>query len=427
MKKKLSLIIIVIFLVALTACSLVRSEGIVSEVEPVPEAESAPDAEPTPEPEPEPAPESEPEPEPAPESELEPKLEPEPEPESEAVESTFDIYYLDVGQGDASVILCDGKAMIIDGGSSSDSSLIYSFLKNNGIDHLDYVVATNPDDEHVGGLSGALNYASADMAFSTVREYDTGAFSDFVRNLDKQGIDITVPVAGATFDLGSAKVTFLHPEESVSYSDNTSIILRIDYWETSFLFTGDAEAEVENALLQNDALFNSTVLKVAHYGSNDSTSDSFLQAVAPDYAVISVGEGNTYEYPTEEVLASLKAAGVKLYRTDLHGDIHCTSDGKTVTFDTEKTTNADPFAAPEKSSLEPEETPVVLDNPASQEDEPAEAAPGKEYVVNINTKKFHRPTCSSADEILPENRWDYIGTRDELIDMGYKPCKRCDP
>ena len=126
-------------------------------------------------------------------------------------------------------------------------------------------------------------------------------------------------------------------------------------------------------------------------------------------------------------MTNLQAAGVKLYRTDLHGDIHCTSDGKTVSFYTEKTTNADPFAAPEIPSPEPEDVPAVRDTPDSQEDEPTETAPGQEYVVNKNTKKFHYPTCSSADEILPKNRWEYTGTRDELIDMGYKPCKRCNP
>jgi len=362
----------------------------------------------------------------------EPAPEPNPEPQSELPpeDSTFEIYFLDVGQGDASVILCDGDAMLIDGGVPSNSSLIYSFLQSHSIDYLDYIVATHPDEDHIGGLSGALNYAKVGTAYCTVETYESETFSNFVTYLKKQDVSITVPEAGDYFNLGSATVTILHPTKGGHYSDNTSIVLRIEYGETTFLFTGDAEIEDEEALLFSDAQIDSTVLKVGHHGSSSSTTDAFLNAVSPTYAVISVGGDNSYGHPTQEVLSRLQAAGVQVLRTDMHGDIHCTSNGKTVTFDVEKNHDRDPFTAAggyANMLADAENDSTEQEIHSDDKQVPDTDSSVGNYVVNTNTGKFHYLSCSSADQIKPTNRWDYNGTRDELISMGYQPCKRCNP
>lgn len=372
----------------------------------------------------EPIEEAEKKPEPAPEPDLVPQSKLPPE------DSTFEIYFLDVGQGDASVILCDGDAMLIDGGIPSNSSMIYSFLQSHSINYLDYIVATHPDADHIGGLSGALNYAKVGTAYCTIGTHDSEAFSDFVSYLEKQDVSITVPEAGDYFDLGSAKVTILHPEHGISYSDNTSIVLRIEYGETTFLFTGDAEIEDEEALLFKDAQLYSTVLKVGHHGSSSSTTEPFLNAVCPSYAVISVGGNNSYGHPTQEVLSRLQAAGAQVLRTDMHGNIHCTSNGKEVTFDVEKNRSIDSFiAAGGYANMLADAANNSTEQEIHSDDEQPPDTDGSvgDYVVNTNTGKFHYPSCSSADQIKPTNRWDYNGIRDELISMGYQPCKRCNP
>lgn len=256
----------------------------------------------------------------------------------------FEIYFLDVGQGDSALIICDGKAMLIDGGASGQSSKIYSFLKSHGINHLNYIVASHADADHVGGLAGALNYAKADTALCTVTEHETKSFYNFVKYLNKQGVGITVPDAGDTFSLGSASFTVIGPKRGETYSDNTSLIIRLVYGETSFLFTGDAEYQDEQVAMKSGFPLESTVLKVGHHGSSSSSSYNFIDCVNPRYAVISVGGDNTYGHPTSRTLGQFEAGGIAVLRTDMQGDIHCTSDGTTVKFDVEKNPDADTYS-----------------------------------------------------------------------------------
>ena len=347
--------------------------------------------------------------------------------------SSFEVHFIDVGQADAALVLCDGKAMLIDGGNAEDSSLLYTYLKNHNISQLDYVIGTHAHEDHIGGLAGALNYASVGTAYCPATSYDTKAFGNFVKALDKHGVSITVPSTGDSFTLGSATCTILAVNTDSSDPNNTSIVLRIVYGDTSFLFTGDAEREVEQTILNRGANINSTVLKVGHHGSESSTSYVWLREIMPQYAVISVGKDNSYGHPTEEVLSRLRDAEVKTFRTDLQGDIICVSDGKNVTFTVERNADADVFGGIGGNSTQqtnpPETNPPETEPPATTQ--PPETDPpadnGRDYVVNTSTKKFHYPSCSSADDIKDSNRWDYHGTRDDLIDMGYVPCKRCDP
>ena len=339
-----------------------------------------------------------------------------------AEDSTFEIYFIDVGQGDAACVLCDGEAMLIDGGGKSASSRMYGFLQSHDIAHLAYIVASHPDADHVGGLAGALNFASVDKAYCTVDEYDSDAFLDFVKYLDKHDCEIAIPEAGETFYLGSAKVTILYPDPGEFLSDNTSIALRIEYGETSFLFTGDCEIDDEAAILLGEYDLRSDVLKIAQHGSEHSTSDSFLSEVRPSYAVISVGGDNGYGFPTEEVLSRLQDAGVTLYRTDIQGDVHCVSDGTEVRFDVQTNPDFDTFLAAGGYLR-------YLDEQGAGEGENGEDGADGEvtYIANTNTMKFHKPSCSSVARMNEKNKWYFTGTRQELIDKGYQPCKNCNP
>ncbi len=323
--------------------------------------------------------------------------------------SDFAVHFIDVGQADAALVICDGKTMLIDGGNAADSNVIYSYLKNQGVKHLDYIVASHAHEDHIGGLPGALNYATVGKALCPVTDYDSSAFRNFVKYLGNRGADITVPKTGDSFKLGEAECTVLAVNTTDNEPNNTSIVLRIVYGETSFLFTGDAEREVELALASWGFELESTVLKVGHHGSDSSTSYVFLRNVMPEYAVIPVGADNDYGHPTADVLSRLRDAEVKVFRTDKHGTVICTSDGKNVVFGTEKTPKDDVMDGIGTNS-------VTTDS-------------GMDYVVNTNksSMKFHFPDCASVEKMSKENRLDYHGTREELIKQGYIPCGTCKP
>lgn len=310
------------------------------------------------------------------------------------------VHFIDVGQADCALLVCDGQAMLIDGGNVDDSSLVVSYLQAQGVEELAYMVCTHAHEDHVGGLSGPLNTCTVDCVMAPVTWADSTAFSNFVKYTQAQGLEITVPQADSSFSLGGAVVTVLGPRREYEDTNNTSIVLRVDYGETSFLFTGDMESDAEADLLEDGCDLEATVLKVGHHGSSTSTSYTFLRQVMPEYAVISCGAGNSYGHPHQEVTSRLYDADVTVYRTDQQGTIVALSDGESVTFTTE---NA-----------------VAPTYGRGTQTEAAEAS----YIGNLNSQVFHLSTCAN----LPaEQNRIYFSSAQQALDAGYTPCGNCDP
>lgn len=371
---------------------------------------------------------------------------------------TLTVTWLDVGQGDAAVIQCGGQSMLIDGGKPEKSSYIYAWLQQHGLSYLDVIVATHVDADHIGGLSGALNYASVGTAYCPETTGTTETFQSFVKYLAQRGKQITVPTAGETFALGGAQIQILGPLHRAEDSNDNSIVLKVSFGATSFLFTGDAERAEEQDLLNAGVNLQSTVLKVGHHGSDTSTSYPFLRAVAPQYAVISVGAGNSYGHPTEAVLSRLRDAGVTTFRTDMQGEITAVSDGQTINFSTAKNATAGTLAnagagqnagqagggnSATQTAGSGQNTGGVATAGAGAEGAAAIASANAgggnaggtagagstagSYVLNTNSHKFHLPGCPSVDTISPKNRKDVNESREQIIREGYAPCKRCNP
>lgn len=251
--------------------------------------------------------------------------------------SNFEVHFIDVGQADSALIECDGETMMIDGGNVADSNVVAAYLKKEDVTELNYVVCSHAHEDHVGGLAGALSVTKADNIYAPKTEANTKAYKNFKKKAEEQNVEIKHPNVGDKIQLGSSTVEFLGPvDENGKDLNSTSIVLKIIYGNTSFLFTGDAESDEEEEILNSGADLKSTVLKVGHHGSRTSTSYPFLREVMPQYAVISVEKGNSYGHPNEETLSKLSDAGVEVYRTDESGDIVMTSDGNSISITTSK-------------------------------------------------------------------------------------------
>ena len=258
-------------------------------------------------------------------------------------DSYLRVDYVDVGQADFIVVECDGVYMTIDGGNVGDSQLVYSYLQERGIDEVETVVITHAHEDHCGGVSAILNAVTANTVYCPVTEYNTKAFRNVVSAAQAQGLEITVPVVGEMFMLGSAQVQVIGPVKSYDDPNDTSIVLRLTFGEKTFLFTGDAETTSEYDIMEAGFDVSADVLKVGHHGSSTSTSYVWLKAVAPAYAIISSNrtEEPDYNHPHEEVVSRLRDEDAIVYRTDLQGTITCITDGRDIAFTVTRNPDAD--------------------------------------------------------------------------------------
>ena len=338
------------------------------------------------------------------------------------------VHFIDVGQGDSTLITCGGHAMLIDAGDDSKGTAIQNYLQKQKITKLDYLVLTHPDSDHIGGAPVVITKFSIDKVFVSNYEKDNKTYQNLIQALDDKNLKTSTPKPGTQYALGTATITILAPNDEYDNPNDASIALLIRNGNNTFLFTGDAGEDAENDILENGLSISADVYKVGHHGSKYSTSKDFLDAVNPSYAVISCAEGNSYGHPHAETLNTLRANGVKVYRTDEDGTIIATSDGKKITFNvpaSETWKAGEPTGSAASSQAK-----ASGDNKNAQT--VTEAAPEADstvtteitYVLNTKTMKFHKPSCNS----LPTaNRKDTSESRDSIIAQGYVPCKKCNP
>ena len=198
-----------------------------------------------------------------------------------------------------------------------------------------YLVGTHPHEDHIGGLDNVINSFSIEKIFIPDAITTTATFVEVLDAIESKNMTYTVPIIGEEFMLGEALVKVIYTGTDTSDLNNTSIILKVTFGNTNFLFTGDATDKTEEKILDQD--LSSNVLKVGHHGSRYSTTNEFLKKVNPEYAIISVGEGNSCKHPHKESLDKFKKYGTKVYRTDELGTIIVTSDGDNITITSEKT------------------------------------------------------------------------------------------
>lgn len=255
---------------------------------------------------------------------------------SDVKDDILEVHYIDVGQGDCTLIKCGDKSMLIDAGDNDKGTLIQNYLQKQGISRLDYVIATHPDSDHIGSMDVILYKFPCDTVIMTDVKRDTRTYRDVIKVIEDKQYKVTRPQVGDVYKLGDAEFTIIAPVDEYSEVNNTSIGIRLSYGNNSFVFTGDAEAKAENDILAVNQMLDCDVYKVAHHGSKDSTSKEFLNAMSPAYAVISCGADNSYGHPHSRVLKELSYRGIEVYRTDEDGTVIAVSDGSSIQWSTEK-------------------------------------------------------------------------------------------
>lgn len=245
------------------------------------------------------------------------------------------VSFIDVGQADCILIQSpNGKNMLIDAGDSSSQSAISNYLKDKNINKIDVLVATHPHVDHIGSMAYVVNNYEIGSIYMPKAVHTTAVYETLLNTIKNKGLSINTAKAGGVITLGdeSISINIVAPVGS-TYSDlnSYSAVIKITYKNTSFLFAGDAGSDSEQEILNLGVDIKADVLKVGHHGSATSTSTAFLKAVSPEYAVISVGKGNTYGHPTQTALDRLTAASAKIYRTDDGGTVIVTSDGQSIT------------------------------------------------------------------------------------------------
>lgn len=249
------------------------------------------------------------------------------------ISGSLKVHFIDVGQADSILLQQGNQFMLVDAGNNGDARVIKNYLDNQGVSELKYFIGTHKDEDHIGSADYILNSFKVGKVYFPKQTATTQTFKDFSTAVKNKGLSLTVPKPGDQFKLGDALITVLAPKRS-NYGDSNdySIVIKASFGNTSFLLTGDAEAESEKEMLESGMDLSATLLKAGHHGSRTSTSKAFLDKVNPKYAVISAGKDNKYGHPAQETMDRFKNKGIKVYRTDEQGTIIATSDGEAITF-----------------------------------------------------------------------------------------------
>jgi competence protein ComEC len=243
------------------------------------------------------------------------------------------IHYIDVGQGDSILIQVNNRNLLIDSGPKTDKKKLLDYLSTLKLDKLDYIIATHPHEDHIGNMSQVIDNYNVVNFYAPKIQTTTKTFEQMIDSLKTKSLKINVIKKGTdSIDLGeNTKVTVFSPTKEF-YEDlnNYSPVLKIQYGKTSFLFTGDAQKDVEKEIITSNEDISADVLKVGHHGSSTSSTKEFLNKVHPSIGVISVGSYNSYNHPNIDTIKRLKDNQIKVYRTDKDSPIILTSDGSNI-------------------------------------------------------------------------------------------------
>ena len=298
-----------------------------------------------------------------------------------------------------------------------------------GIGTLNIVISTHPHEDHIGGLISVINSFKVNNVIDAGINHTSATFKEYLKAVKAKNINYLTPSPGESFDLATdVKLIVYGPyNRYISDLNNSSVVVKLIYGSTSFLFEGDAESKEESQLISGGLDLSATVLKVGHHGSKTSSTLKFLKKVNPKISVISVGKGNSYGHPAKTTIDNLLSLGSTVYRTDTTGDIIIESDGSTV-----NVTRGSPYipdisstTTTSGSTTTTTKAPATTTTISSDETTTTQASSGP-FVGSKKSDVYHYPNCGSAKSIKPENLITFSSV-EEAKSAGYRPCKKCNP
>lgn len=358
--------------------------------------------------------------------------------------NSMEVHFLDVGQADCILIKTPDAAMLVDAGKNEDGVNVVSYIQQQGITKLDYVIGTHPHEDHIGGLDDVIRSFDIGEVILPGKTHTSQTYMDVLKTVQEKGLQITQAEAGQEYRLGDAEFKILSPKKGVDYGDNLnnwSVGIKLVNGNNSLVMTGDAESVTEKDILTTGIDLKADAWKAGHHGSNTSNTDELLQAINPKYTVISCGANNQYGHPDLEILQRFEAQNIDIFRSDEQGTIIAVSDGNNITWNVKASntmapgekrtdqTNEDAETVNQAQDQEIEQQPFQED-PDQEDPDQLETGQDQEKgsdilqtMVHITEAggKYHNAGC----QYLKNS--DIEVTLTEAQDRGLEPCSKCNP
>lgn len=323
---------------------------------------------------------------------------------TEGTSEGLNIHTIDVGQGDSTLLECNGNYMLIDAGETDHGKAVVDYLKQYNVEKLSYMVITHPHSDHYGGAEAVLENIETENIILTEAYNTTRSWEGLVDYIDSNNYNVIMPESNQVFNLGECNITTYVPEIDNDDLNNCSVVLKAEYDGMSALFTGDAEKSEERAILESGFNVKADVLNVGHHGSSTSTSKEFFENVNPQLALISCGKNNDYGHPHKETTALLKKQNVKSLRTDEQGNIIVNMNKGVL-----EVTTSEGYS----ESINLDDTTETIDIES-------------QYIGNKNSKVYHSSDCTAVGKMAEKNKVIFSSAQ-EAENENYSPCKNCNP
>lgn len=348
-----------------------------------------------------------------------------PTPEPTPASGDMAVHFLDVGQGLAIYAQSGGQNLIYDGGDRDTSQFVVSYLQQQNVDTIDYLISSHYDADHLNGLIGCLNAFTVENVICADYVHDSQTYQSFINTANQKGLTLQHPAVGTEFTFGTGKFTVLAPSSIDSGDSNdNSVAIKLENGRNSFIFTGDAESSSESAMCSSGINLDCDVLSLGHHGSASSTSWEFLQNTVPEFAVISCGTGNQYGHPHAETMEKLQDMGILVFRSDKQGTVIALSDGENISWNqapcNDYTPGEDNDTPPQPSSGTSSNSSQVVSTPESTPAPQTSDVGEMVWITRTGSKYHNKPDCGNSN---PDTSQQI--SRSDAEARGYDACKKC--